>query len=263
MPVEKVSAEKVSAGAPAVTRASLVLKTLAAHAREELTLTELSEKVRAAKSSTLAVCTSLEDAGLIQRTPAGYSLGRGVLDLAGGYLAGFEQLRSFYTECAASAALKHLVVQVSMLDGVEALYLARHEGRQPLQLAAGIGSRFPASSTAVGQALLSVLDDAEITRRYEENPYLPVMAPGSFTSLEQVLDEVQQTRARGYALDRERVHTGLVGLAVSLKPWNPGDAWLALGASMPVAEATDARIAEVADGLRELALKLANPLYEV
>ncbi len=56
-------------------------------------------------------------------------------------------------------------IQLAVLDGLEVVYLARHDGRQPVRLTSGIGRRLPAFSTATGKAALASLDDAELQRR--------------------------------------------------------------------------------------------------
>ena len=48
----------------------------------------------------------------------------------------FNQVREFYGFCGEAALLHREVVQIAMLDGVEAVYLARHEGRSPIRLTA-------------------------------------------------------------------------------------------------------------------------------
>ena len=52
-----------------------------------------------------------------------------------------------------------------MLDGLEVTYLARHDGRQPVQLTSGIGRRLPAFSTATGKAALASLAGRDLDRR--------------------------------------------------------------------------------------------------
>lgn len=249
-----------SAGAPAVARAAQLLRVLADAAGREVPLTELAAELDAAKSSTLSVCASLEEAELIVRRESGYKLGRGVLDLAGSYLEGFDQVREFYGLCATDPVLRSLVVQIAMLDGTDVLYLARHEGRAPLRVAAGIGSRFPASSTAVGQALLAEYTDAQVKEIYAKAPNFPRMTPYSVQDLPELLVALGRTRQRGYSVDQEGVHPGLVGVAVPLAPWNAADVPLTIGASFPAVEASTDRIEQVGEALKEMARQLTNPM---
>lgn len=241
-------------------RAAQLLQVLARIPGKEWALTDIAAELDAAKSSTLTVCVALEDAGLIERRGSGYVLGREVLKLAGAYLSGFDQVRAFYDLCARDEVLSGLVVQIAMLDRADVLYLARHEGQAPYRMAAGIGSRFPASSTAVGHALLSKMEDSAIVRLFEEYPHFELHTAYSVRDIHELLSKVQLTRTRGYSVDREGVHPGLVGVAVPLDPWNSADAELTLGAALNAPEATQARIEEVGQSLQNLAQKLTNPL---
>ena len=149
-----------------MTRAAAILDALEAAGGEPLGVSDLARSLGIAKSSTSHLCQALEDARLIQRRENGYVLGRRTIELAGAYLAGFDEVRSFYELCARTAALREHVVQIAMLDGTDVLYLARYEGRSRFRLAANIGERFPAALTATGQALLAALPPAEVTRRF-------------------------------------------------------------------------------------------------
>lgn len=152
--------------APAVARAVRILDLLGNAQGDPLSLTVIARELGAAKSSTLNVCAALEDGGLIRRTEAGYVLGRRVLELGGAFLHSFDPVLEFYRACAESDVLRHERCQLAVLEGTHVLYLATHVGRAPFRLSAGIGSRYPASITAVGNALLAALPDVEIERRF-------------------------------------------------------------------------------------------------
>ena len=138
-----------------------------------LPLGDIARGIEAAKSSTFNLCQALEEGAMIVRANGGYLLGRRTVELGGAYIAQFNQMREFYTFCAEAELLRHEVVQIAMLHGTEAVYLARHEGRAPMRLTASIGSRFPAAPTAVGNALLTTLTDTEIAARFSGPQHFP------------------------------------------------------------------------------------------
>lgn len=247
--------------APAVTRALAILSLLAEARGEPLGLADIARGIGAAKSSTSNLCTALEEEEMITRTPAGYVLGRRNVELGGAFIAQFNQMREFYTFCEAAPLLSHEVVQIAMLHGTEAVYLARHEGRAPMRLTASIGSRFPAAPTAVGNALLTTLSDAEIIERFRGPQHLPQLTDNSVRSVPALLTKIRTARERGYAVDDNEVHPGIFGVAVVLPPWTSGDQPLAMGTSLMAATATqdfvDAVVAELREGVR----RLSNPLY--
>jgi DNA-binding IclR family transcriptional regulator len=245
--------------APAVTRAAAILDALEAAAGEPLGVSDLARSVGIAKSSTSHLCQALEDARLIQRRENGYVLGRRTIELAGAYLAGFDEVRSFYELCARTAALRQHVVQIAMLDGTDVLYLARYEGRSHFRMAANIGERFPAALTATGQALLAALPPAEVARRFR-GVDIPHLTESSLSGLSALQSRLAKTRQDGYAFDDEGVHPGVIGMAVRLTPRHAGGAMLSLGVTVLKSLATEATLAELLAELRSLASALSNPL---
>jgi DNA-binding IclR family transcriptional regulator len=245
--------------APAVSRSLRILTELA-DSPSPMPLTELAKAIGAAKSSTLNLLLALEEGRMVRRCAEGYRLGRRTVELGGSYIGGFNQIREFYAFCADSPVIGGELVQVAMLDGTDVLHLARHEGKAPYRLSAGIGSRFPAAPTAVGNALLTTLTDDEIGERFRRPEHFPQRTARSVAGIDDLLAKVRQARERGYAVDDNEVHSGIFGVAVVLPPWASGDPALALGASLPDVEATPQRIGRVVAELRCGVAELSNPL---
>lgn len=198
---------------------------------------------------------------MITRTRGGYLLGRRTAELGGSYISQFNQMREFYAFCERSEVLSHEVVQIAMLHGTEAVYLARHEGRAPMRLTASIGSRFPAAPTAIGNALLTTLTDTEIAARFSGVQHFPQLTEHSVRTLTGLLAKIRAARERGYALDDNEVHPGILGVALVLPPWSSGDQPLAIGASLMASAATEAVVADTVAELGIAIKHLSNPLY--
>lgn len=247
--------------APAVTRALAILSLLADARGEPMGLADIARGIGAAKSSTSNLCQALEEEEMISRGPAGYVLGRRNVELGGAFIAQFNQMREFYTFCENAPLLSHEVVQVAMLNGTDAVYLARHEGRAPMRLTASIGSRFPAAPTAVGNALLSTLTDAEIIDRFRGPQHFPQLTERSVRTVPALLAKIRAARERGYAIDDNEVHPGIYGAAVVLPPWTSGDQPLAMGTSLMATSATPEFVAAIVAELRDAVRRLSNPLY--
>lgn len=246
--------------APAVTRSLRILTLLAGADGVPMPLSDIARAIGAAKSSTSNLCAVLEDGRLIQRSGAGYTLGRRTVELGGAYVRQFDQVREFYRYCAASRYLSHELVQIAMLDGTEVLYLARHEGRAPLRLSANIGDRFPAAPTAVGNALLAHLGREEVARRFADAGAFPRRTEKSTASLAELHAKLERVRERGYAVDDGEVHPGVYGIALRIPPRASGSQPLAIGASLlatPVGPELEAGVVAELRGAVEL---LANPL---
>lgn len=246
--------------APAVTRSIKILGLLADAHGQPLALSDIARAIGAAKSSTSNLCVVLEEHGLIQRRDGGFILGRRTVELGGAYIASFDQVREFYRLCLESPTLGHELVQIAVLDGTEVLYLARHEGRAPLRLSASIGDRFPAASTAVGNALLSQLPPEEVARRFDSPRAFPQRTEKSTATLAQLQRKLELARERGYAIDDGEVHPGVYGIAMVIPPRASGEPALAVGASLIESPVKDGLREAIVEELRNLIANLSNPL---
>ncbi|WP_232548488.1 IclR family transcriptional regulator [Propioniciclava soli] len=253
--------DDVPAGAaPAVVRATAVLDALAASPRGFLALSELAREVGVAKSSTLQICTALEAGGLIRRDEAGYWLGRRTVELGGAYLSRLDQVTEFYDACARSSLMAGETLRLSVLAGIDTLCLARYEGHPPVRYTSGIGDRTPASATAQGKALLAKLDDAEVRRLYHGIPDLPQLTARSRATLPELLADLADARARGFAVDEEESAPHVVGLAVAVPTRGLHAPVLALSVTLLDAEASAQRRDAMVTELGHLSRRLGNPM---
>ncbi|KAB1657921.1 IclR family transcriptional regulator [Pseudoclavibacter chungangensis] len=246
--------------APAVTRALRILNLLADAQGAPMTLSDIARALDIAKSSTLNLVGVLEDGGMLQRVPQGYRLGRRTAELGGAFAVQFNQVREFFGVCDASEVLRTEVVQITMLDGTDTLYLARHEGRLRHRLGTPLGSRLPAALSASGNALLMRLDDDEIAELLRDSVPFPRLTENSVVDLDGLLAKVRLARERGYAVDANESVGGVSGIAVPLDPWLPSDPAFALGVAIPTELADEARIAEIGAALIAAAAELTNPM---
>ena len=247
--------------APAVTR-SIRLLGLLADAHRPLTLTEIASGLALAKSSTANLCLALESARMIERVTAGYRLGMRTAELGGAFASQFTQMREFYTVCEASPVLANELVQVAILDDRDALYLARHEGAYSARLGTPLGSRLPAALTGAGRALLARFDDAYVTALLADHAPFPALTERSTRDLAGLLAVLAEARRRGWAIDDEESTSGIVGVAVSVEGWAPGDPPFGLGVGIPAGEATPERIERVGTALQDAARALTNPFSD-
>ncbi|MDF2045347.1 MULTISPECIES: IclR family transcriptional regulator [Microbacterium] len=246
--------------APALTRGVYILRILAQAQGEPVALADLARTLEAAKSSTSYLCTVLEEANLIRRVGNGYVLGHGTVELGGAYLRSFNEVREFYRFCNEAPTLSEQVVQMAMLQGSDVIYLARHEGRSPLRLTANLGDRFPAASTAVGNALLAVLPDDDIADRFRYPHAFPMRTSESVRNLSELTARLEQVRERGYAIDEGGVHPGISGVAVRMPPRSSSSPAIAIGCSFLTSATSPLQREAIVAELRELERLLENPM---
>ncbi|AJM76943.1 IclR family transcriptional regulator [Rathayibacter toxicus] len=246
-------------GAPAVSRAVRILDLLAEAHGQPRTLTDIARELGIAKSSTSNLCAALEEGRLVRRVGSGYLLGRRTVELGSSYLAGVDPVREFYRLCEDSPVLSRQLVQIALLGGTRVLYLAVHEGRERFALSASVGDRYPASATAVGTALLSGLDDAELKARFAGGRDIVVFTDKSTSTLSQLLAKVRAARQRGYAIDDGELHPSVQGIAFAVPAPERPDLSLAIGVSLVGPRISSKERQAVVDALQEAALTLGRP----
>jgi DNA-binding IclR family transcriptional regulator len=246
--------------APAVTRAAAILDALAEKPAEPTALSDLARRLGLPKSSVANICGALVEARLIRRAGAGFMLGRRLAELGGAYLAAVDQVQEFYELADRLPVASEETTQMAVLDGLEVTYVARHDGRQPIRLASEIGRRLPASCTALGKAALASLDPADLAERLRGVETLPILTRNSHRRVADLLDDLDEVRRRGYAIDNEETAEGIVCLGVAIPQRRPGDSLYALSVTLLKARADQGRREALVADLLRLARQLSNPL---
>jgi IclR family transcriptional regulator, blcABC operon repressor len=245
--------------APAVTRAAAILDALAENGAAPTPLSDLARRLGLPKSSVANICGALVDAGLVRRADSGFRLGRRLAELGGAYLASVDQVQEFHDLADQLPVAAEETMQMAMLDGLEVTYLARHDGRQPIRLASEIGRRLPASCTALGKATLASLDPADLAERLRGVEALPALTRNSHRQVATLLDDLDEVRRRGHAIDNEETAEGIICLGVAI-PRRTGGEPYGVSVTLLKARADAARLDALAADLRRLARLLSNPL---
>ena len=104
-----------------------------------------------------------------------------------------------------------------MLDGVDIVYIDRcrsaSHGQREIDLNLHVGSRLPAYCTSMGKVLLADLDAGELEARLDSIE-LTKRGPNTITARARLLEELEQVRDRGLAVNNEELAYGLRSIAV-------------------------------------------------
>ncbi len=243
--------------APAVTRAAAILGLLA-ESSESVGPAELARRLDLPKSSIANLCAALEEADLIRRVDGRFRLGHFAVELGAAYLSSNSLLRDFADTAAELPAGSQETLLLAQLDRTDVLYLARHDGTQPIRLASDIGRRLPANCTALGKAMLAQLPPDAVAERYRQLSSFPVLSENSIRTVEALLADLELTRGRGYAVDDEENTPGVTCFGVALPRNDPSEPLRAVSVTMLKARASDERVQRLVADLRELAARLGK-----
>ena len=201
--------------APAVIRAALILEVISKLAGSYPRISDIARDTGIPPSSVTNILAALADTGLVRRTGAGYSIGPATVELASNFLRSDDKVHRFREFVPEMDALSAETAQLGTLIESDVLFVARHDGTQPIALTSTIGKRLPASSTAIGKAMLAQLESAELTAIVSEP--LPRLTERSHRDLESLSEDLAAIRRRGHAIDDEEAAPNVVCLAVAVE----------------------------------------------
>lgn len=179
------------------------------HLERPATLAEVTRIVGLSKSTTFRLLKQLVESNYLERRGNEYSLSLHAFRLGNRYSRqGSHGLREVAGPFLGSL-FQHtsLLVNLAVLDGNAVVYLDRIQGMQALNAPGGVGTRLPATTTALGKAILAFSTEAQV--RAVVNAGLPRMTPRSVMAPGLLLQQLNRAATEGVAIDHEEAAAGL------------------------------------------------------
>lgn len=201
---------------PVVIKAFAVIEVILA-ARRPLSLPELAEALGRPKQTVHRTARQLEEHGFLYREPIRdrYAIGPKLFDIS----------KDVFGWCIRyaprNAVLARLVDKVSetcnvgILDGDSVLYLDRVESNFPLRAELHPGSRVPVHCTGLGKLFLAYLP-SRTRKRILERVDLRAYTAKTLTDADALETDCAKTRQRGYSINNEEYHDGIISVAVPI-----------------------------------------------
>lgn len=244
--------------APALARGFAILALVA---REPgLGFSEIRGRLDLPKSSThhlLATLCQLNALRLL--ADGGYVLGLHLVELAG--LAN----RHHVLESEALPRLQllsrtvQLTCHLGVIEGNEAVYLARIEGSSDIRINSWVGKRFPLNRSALGKVLLAWLPPAEAEQIIAQIAFEPAM-PNTLRDAAALTAHLALVRERGWATDDEEDAPNIRCLAAPVRDQD-GRVVAAISAVGTVLEIDQQRFARLAPIVMQAADGLALTVF--
>jgi IclR family transcriptional regulator, KDG regulon repressor len=122
-------------------------------------------------------------------------------------------------------------VNLGILFGGEVLHIDKVESKAPIKADASLGGVASAYNTALGKMLLAGLSEDQLVELYSGYKFVKT-ARNTILSLESLMSELMDVRAKGYACDNEEFADGLICFAVPVRD-RQGQMASALSVSFP------------------------------
>lgn len=239
-------------------RGLALLETFAG-AKETFTLTELAHLTGMNKTAVQRYTDTLVELGYLGRNRhKEFFLSHRVLALGHAYSQKWP-LRQFAATALADLSERiGLTSTLSILDGVEVLLMCRAERSRFLPFNLHEGSRLPSHCTSAGKVLLAALGEEELSELLGKM-HLERFTSATITSRDALLEDLAETRRRGYGLSRREISLDLVSVAVPVLRAD-GAVEAALNVSLRAHEADEPALAHVLREIGEEGRKLSAAL---
>lgn len=196
-----------------VERAIWILKCFEGHGT--LSLSEISRMLTLHKSTAFGLVSTLEAYRLLEQDPESgkYHLGIELFRLGTKVNIDLRSIVSPYMDRLVSICGE--TVNLVIPDGDCVVYLEKKESPHSMRIATALGQREPMYRTATGKAILSKLP-MHTARDILNRTKFERMTSNTMLSVGEVLQELEEVRKNGYAVDREELEYGLICLGVAL-----------------------------------------------
>jgi DNA-binding IclR family transcriptional regulator len=182
---------------------------------EELTLTEISQRVGLTKSRVFRLLHSLAARGYVERSADGirYTLGVKLIERAACVRRDLRQLALPFMQRL--HAQFNETVNLAILDRGDVLYIEMLESSQPFRMAAAVGTRSPWHSTALGKAIVAHVPEEEL-RSLLQKDRLVKLTERTITDPGKLRQELERVRRQGYAVDDGETEPGAACLGAPI-----------------------------------------------
>jgi DNA-binding IclR family transcriptional regulator len=184
-------------------------------AENEVGLMELADRTGLQPSTAHRLLSTLIECGYVVQSSrsARYRLSYKLIELSGGAEQRIERLRSVVRpQLRALSELSDETANLVVLDRFTTVYVDQVQGSRPVRISTEIGRTVPAHANAAGKAMLAFLPEPAIDELCAHGP-LVELTSHTITSCDELREELERVRDRGYAVDSEEHEEGVVCVA--------------------------------------------------
>lgn len=211
-PQEKVRSRS---GIQVIARAAAILRALR-DAPDGLSLGEIAKTLDLARSTVQRIVDALDQENLvIAASPSrGVRLGPAILSLASATRFEFAEMARNHLQAIAAECGE--TVAVSILNGTKVVFIDHVHGTHTLRVEPGIGQSLPVESTANGKAIMAIMDQGRLEKKFRRRLNFEQNTPNTITNWEDLMTELEEVREQGVAFDIEENALGISAVSVAI-----------------------------------------------
>ena len=188
--------------------------------RDELGVTELSQRLNLHKNNVFRLLATLETKGYIEQnnTRENYRLGLKSLELGQAFIKQLGFVRS------ARPFLKEIVEKcnetayLGIIRQNSAIYVDVEEADQTVKVASPVGWRLPIYCTAIGKAQIAYAPEEEL-EKVGVLDHMERFTPNTIVNKTQLLKHLKEVAKRGYTIDNEEYNLGVRCVGAPLRDY--------------------------------------------
>ncbi|TQK62122.1 IclR family transcriptional regulator [Brevibacillus sp. AG162] len=184
---------------------------------KELGVTELSKKLQLSKGAVHKLLSTLESEGFIRQNEKTkqYTLGYTLLELGTKVLTNHDIVDFSKPFLGQLVSRTNELAVLCVQDSKDAIYVAKEDSLHPIRFTVESFRRFPLYSTSAARVLLAYQPEEFQDEILQEHP-LKSYTPHSYTSVDQIKEDLVTIRKRGYEISSNRRNTGVTGIAAPI-----------------------------------------------
>jgi len=184
--------------------------------RERLSLSEVARATGLTRAAARRFLLTLVKLGYVRNDGREFSLRPRVLELGYAYLSGLALPEVAAPHMEELVARLHESSSISVLDGLQIVYVVRVPTKRIMTVAISVGTRFPAYATSMGRVLLADLPAEELERYLAEATYERLTAH-TVTKPDTLRSIVREVAEQGYAIVDQELEEGLRAVAAPIR----------------------------------------------
>lgn len=225
---------------------------------EELGISEISEYMDLSKSTTYGLVNTLKAVGYLAQDEKSkkYRLGIKLFELGNLVHRRIDLRAEARPLCMELSGEYGTTVHLATFDEGDVIYIDKLVNYDMQIASSQIGRRAPMYCTGVGKSILAYIDN-EYLDKYVFSRELKKITKNTISTREQLIEELQITRSRGYAIDDEEIEIGLRCVAAPIFDYNAYPI-AAVSVSATFRKMNDSMIEKISKDVKQCALKISE-----
>lgn len=242
-----------------IDRALIIVKLVSAE-KDGCSVTELADKLEINKSSVFRILSTLVAHGYIEqdKETKKYRLGYQYLKLSAKLLDSIDIRKEALPYLRQLEKSTNEVIHLVIYSQKEAVYIEKLEGNETLRMHSQIGRRAPMHCTSAGKTILAYLTKSEVLEVKERNGF-PKYTENTITNLEDLFENLNEIRNKGYGIEREENELEITCIAAPIF-FHQGDIAGAISISSTSKRMNDERIDKLKYQIMDVCEKVSERL---